>query len=639
MLTSKRALRRAQLVLFAAAVAGLLALSPWLLATHETLPVTDDAAHVKTAGWFGTGTVSRLPVISDDVILEDDDVRNMVHLRPTDLQRIHGHTPPDAEIKSTTTTTATTTTTTMTTMTSMVTVGIKTFNRPSCAKNLIDSILYQYPGMSIIIVNDGVDPIPLLRHSAHGLDGTELWHVQPTQVLREVGMNETRRVRVRISYTQLQHPLNFTYRDHALFSGFPRLPTIDDEEKGGDSDLVSHIHQIQIPFDSGVSMGRNVLVQSCQTPYILMTDDDYELGPDSNLLLMTRLLELSSPSRSLTRVASNLLELSASDQELVTLLGLPRHPDYPDRLLPVDIVGGIRTEHRFKTATGLVFPRGSHFSVDTIDVSVLAEQDESVGKGRRKLGGLDHFYATQGGKLRRLVIQPSTESVDKILDEYGYDATLDPDPSSLGGSSPGQRLADWLAAVREGNCLPVDFIQQFFMARVDSLRGPVAEHLWDPHLKNNDHYDFFLRASGRIPSSLAPPSSLNILGCSQITYLHAKTTPGSKCMLESKSQSILGPGGERIRYAEFRKRWIGFVPYLFRKWGVGVLSDRELDKRVLIVRDKQRQAGSLAGVDSKKSRSGEGSDGDDEEVCRVVHWRGKFHSEEYAFPCPMLVDK
>ena len=38
---------------------------------------------------------------------------------------------------------------------------------------------------------------------------------------------------------------------------------------------------MQLPYDSGLSLGRNVLLARATTDYVLYTDDDFVLGEDS----------------------------------------------------------------------------------------------------------------------------------------------------------------------------------------------------------------------------------------------------------------------------------------------------------------------------------------------------------------------
>lgn len=48
---------------------------------------------------------------------------------------------------------------------------------------------------------------------------------------------------------------------------------------------------IRLPFDSGISRGRNAIVERVKEPFILMCDDDFEITLDNNALEMVKILE------------------------------------------------------------------------------------------------------------------------------------------------------------------------------------------------------------------------------------------------------------------------------------------------------------------------------------------------------------
>lgn len=450
----------------------------------------------------------------------------------------------------------------------LVSVGIKTFNRPSCALNLIRSILYYFPGISIIIVNDGVDPIPisgglwsLKRPSADGSKETS-----PFQT--------STKVMVVNSTVTINDPLSFSYSQQAERFKDPELPDTKYP--------VSLIRQIMIPFDSGVSLGRNVLVQACAKKYILMTDDDYEFTEETDVILMTRILEQSEVS---------------SDE-------VPAKKILKHNTGTIDIVGGIRSEGKMSRLND--FPRGSNFDI-------FEEHLDHLPKNYLAQG--EHYLRTKNtegqlqDRLRVLKIIPSRDDATPDTFHESEDQIQEP-------------LANLMVI---GNCLPLDFIQQFFMVRVDKLRytdDNTASTLWDPTLKNNDHYDFFLRASGKLQMDPKKPhKALNIIACTNVRYMHAKTA-SNVCSAESlsvpppsASNSNSGPQ-QTISYKDFRARWIRYIPYLFKKWNVGLVADEELNKLVMIVRDKL-----------------------DQEQCKILQVRrGYTVSETFDLSCTQSID-
>jgi glycosyltransferase involved in cell wall biosynthesis len=58
------------------------------------------------------------------------------------------------------------------------------------------------------------------------------------------------------------------------------------------SDL--NLHYISLPFDSGVSVGRNTLLKNVKTKYFLLCDDDFEFSDETNLPYNLNLIDKSN---------------------------------------------------------------------------------------------------------------------------------------------------------------------------------------------------------------------------------------------------------------------------------------------------------------------------------------------------------
>ena len=417
----------------------------------------------------------------------------------------------------------------------LVTVGIKTFNRPSCALNLVKSILFYYPGINVILVNDGELPLRVDEKS---------WRIRDPALIGSDG---------------LPLPLadNDRYVDVDLDVRYELISDVDEYMVKRDRGLLprvvyadrsmnkSKITIIDIPFDSGVSAGRNVLVHACETKYLLMTDDDYEFLPETDLVTMMNLLESSE-------------QISPRYDVKVKELF-----DTNDAAFPVDIVGGIRTESKQKNRA---FPRGSNFELSEVRIDQLPN-------------GLDkyaHFHTINSSSDG-----PALVNVLKIVP-----STVNTRPDALGITET-EEPATFAELMHAGNCMPTEFIQQFFMARVSTLRGAnkaSPQILWDPHLKNNDHYDFFLRARNAVLSdSENEHKKASIVACKAIKYQHAKET-NQACLQDTRSP-VLQDGAHASTYMEFRNRWVKFVPYLFKKWQIGLVVDDEIGKTIVIERD------------------------------------------------------
>jgi hypothetical protein len=50
---------------------------------------------------------------------------------------------------------------------------------------------------------------------------------------------------------------------------------------------------VELPFDCGICVGRNTLVELVETDYVLVGDDDFNYGPDSHLEIMLKLNEIA----------------------------------------------------------------------------------------------------------------------------------------------------------------------------------------------------------------------------------------------------------------------------------------------------------------------------------------------------------
>ncbi|MDP2654939.1 MAG: glycosyltransferase [Candidatus Omnitrophota bacterium] len=75
-------------------------------------------------------------------------------------------------------------------------------------------------------------------------------------------------------------------------SFYPTLPVIiadDGETEAGYTDPYTTV--IRLPFDTGLSAGRNAALAECKTPYFLLVDDDFIFIPRTDIGLMRRLLE------------------------------------------------------------------------------------------------------------------------------------------------------------------------------------------------------------------------------------------------------------------------------------------------------------------------------------------------------------
>lgn len=52
---------------------------------------------------------------------------------------------------------------------------------------------------------------------------------------------------------------------------------------------------LQLPFDTGLSAGRNALISSATTPYVFLLDDDFTVGESTHLDYLLRVLEADAP--------------------------------------------------------------------------------------------------------------------------------------------------------------------------------------------------------------------------------------------------------------------------------------------------------------------------------------------------------
>lgn len=568
----------------------------------------------------------------------------------------------------------------------LVTVGIKTFMRPSCAMHLVKTLLSRYPGIMVVLVNDGLEKIDFLdvlkssndfgriydvENSPLGFDSEFTWNLNDKSASSPNDQN----VHIKTLYTELEDAKSFTHEQQSMFQGFLAAKKAFLESRSVASSPakppVSIIHQVKIPFDSGVSVGRNVLVQSCQTKYLLMTDDDYEINDHSDLKLMTEVLEYSELFNQAKNLADNDSgEKSQQFKDVLDQLGMYSKPNregnyvrkaedafltmpspfYSQKHDRVDIVGGIRKDSWAKK--GREFTRGAFFAVDKVEVGSLGPDvnhlNHRLASRYREPGLASHQVNPRQQYLTRLRILPSRSSTRDAFSEKIFNVKQKSHPINH----------VWIQSLLRGNCLPVDFVQQFFMARVSSLRNQPNQNLWDPHLKNNDHYDFFLRASSFLTPSggetdeqltkasnmkLYSPSSLSlqktppierrlvIFGCSEISYFHSKTEK-SRCKLETETNKHLRTktGDFVSTYGQFRNRWIMFVPYLFRKWSIGMVHDKELGKRIMIITsDSQKDT-----LDSKSLSIASDHGVNSPSNCKVLHWRrNKKHNQEMEFEC------
>jgi hypothetical protein len=102
------------------------------------------------------------------------------------------------------------------------------------------------------------------------------------------------------------------------------------------------------------------------------------------------------------------------------------------------------------------------------------------------------------------------------------------------------------------------------MIRVAALKDPDGTlHAWDPVLKNNDHYDFFLRQQER---------GLRVYVCPHVNVMHDKFSDTDGLLCRSDNQ-----------YMAFRDRWSEFLPYYFTKWRYHSVHDYHHNKRVQVI--------------------------------------------------------
>eukprot|EP00039_Didymoeca_costata_P013299 m.199882 g.199882 ORF g.199882 m.199882 type:complete len:1638 (+) comp15732_c0_seq7:345-5258(+) len=96
------------------------------------------------------------------------------------------------------------------------------------------------------------------------------------------------------------------------------------------------------------------------------------------------------------------------------------------------------------------------------------------------------------------------------------------------------------------NCQRTDFIQNFFIAKVD-----VLDDVWDPVLKNNDHYDFLMNTMRK---------DLTVFVCRDIHVIHKK----SSCTQKDSKYT-------RVR----TERWGVLLRHVLEKWHLSsVFSER-----------------------------------------------------------------
>lgn len=75
-------------------------------------------------------------------------------------------------------------------------------------------------------------------------------------------------------------------------TGFDGPVLIADDSREPYRDLIMHQHgalvdeYLCLPFDVGLSAGRNALLDRVQTPYVVLNDDDFVYGPDTDLAWM-----------------------------------------------------------------------------------------------------------------------------------------------------------------------------------------------------------------------------------------------------------------------------------------------------------------------------------------------------------------
>lgn len=166
---------------------------------------------------------------------------------------------------------------------------------------------------------------------------------------------------------------------------YPQLHVIvaDDSRSPEPRNDVEHIC---LPFDVGVSAGRNLLVDHVRTPYFLLLDDDFEVTADTNL--------------------ANLLAIASK-----------------------------------------------------ADVSLAG-------------GNLLNCYWTRTLVWRRRLQQA----------EFRFHGLIEREADEL-------RLLPGNRGLHDGYAI-CDVVQNFFVAHTESIRAMGG---WDPDLKMNEHFDFFLR--------------------------------------------------------------------------------------------------------------------------------------------------
>eukprot|EP00039_Didymoeca_costata_P013297 m.199820 g.199820 ORF g.199820 m.199820 type:complete len:1625 (+) comp15732_c0_seq3:296-5170(+) len=91
-------------------------------------------------------------------------------------------------------------------------------------------------------------------------------------------------------------------------------------------------------------------------------------------------------------------------------------------------------------------------------------------------------------------------------------------------------------------CMQTDLIQNFFLAKVDVLDG-----VWDPILKNNDHYDFLMSVRKK---------NLSVFACRNINVVHKR----SACTSKKSSYN-------KLRH----QRWGALLSHVLQKWSISSL--------------------------------------------------------------------
>lgn len=138
-----------------------------------------------------------------------------------------------------------------------------------------------------------------------------------------------------VGITAFERPEHLTRCVQSLRVWYPHVRVIvaDNGTQRADLSQVNGIELVELPFDCGLSAARNALAARCQTPYLLIAEDDFVFTPRARLELLVDVLEhdaeLALAGGSIVEgglaksAAFDYLLENASGAGITTLRGLP----------------------------------------------------------------------------------------------------------------------------------------------------------------------------------------------------------------------------------------------------------------------------------------------------------------------------